>query len=70
MTKFQMIGTNLQETAFSKEEAMARKDYSCRLCAGRGLQYDCDSCPINSMHKLVISVFEDLAVLDREKGVK
>lgn len=57
MTRFENIGTELQYTAKSVEEANARYEKSCTTCCYHGVYIcgGCDHCAIRQVHKLVIA---------------
>ena len=60
MTRFEMIGCNMQTESVSVEQANRRFSNSCDLCALRGLRIECDSCAIAEQHRIVVAAFRDM----------
>lgn len=58
MTKFEMIGADIQYSAVSKRDAQKSFRYSCNLCCTRGIRIECDNCAIANAHSLVLASFE------------
>ena len=58
MTKFETIGTALQLSAISAENADERFAYSCEICCNRGLCIECRTCAIEGAHRVVLAAFE------------
>lgn len=54
MAKFEYVGIKLQVESRNASEATRRFSYSCQECLRRGLQIECDSCPIKEAHKEVM----------------
>ncbi len=54
MTKFEYVGMKLQVESGNAAEARRRFSYSCSECVRKGLQIECDSCPIREAHKEVM----------------
>lgn len=57
MTKFENIGTELQYTAKTIEQANARYEKSCMTCCCHGVYIlgGCEQCAIKQAHKLVVA---------------
>ena len=57
MTKFENIGTEMQYSAKTIEEANARYEKSCTTCCYRGVYIlgGCEHCAIRQAHRLVIA---------------
>ena len=58
MTKFEQIGVNFQNQAYTKEYAIKAFNTSCNICCTRGMRIDCDRCAIAQAHKLTLACIE------------
>lgn len=61
MTKFEEIGVEIQEEAFSKRVATSAFRHSCELCCLRGIHIDCEHCAIAGAH---YAAMERLALME------
>lgn len=59
MTKFETIGVNIQLSATSKLDALAKFQYSCNVCCFKGIHLDCEHCAIAATHASIIAVLDD-----------
>ena len=66
MNRFQQVGVWLQAGAGSKAQAQKRFVDSCLKCCYRGMQSDCDNCPIAAKHEEVLGIF-DAIIGDRKE---
>lgn len=58
MTKFEKLGVEFQQDAYSKEDANRSFQISCQLCCERGLHIACERCAISGAHALTLAAFE------------
>ena len=58
MTRFEEVGTDIQYSAHSKDQAVKCFKRSCELCCTKGIRIDCDRCAIASTHNSVVEAFE------------
>ena len=63
--KFIQNSINKQQEAVTKKEALKMFSLSCNICCTRGIQIQCEQCPIKAAHELTMSVLDDI-----EKEVK
>jgi len=58
--KFIQKSKELQNQAATPQEAVKFFDMSCQICCNRGINMDCDKCPIRYHHELVMAAFDDI----------
>lgn len=58
--KVHMIGSMLQETAATIEEAKERMSQTCDICSRRGGVYPCSSCVVLVSHHRTVSALKTL----------
>lgn len=59
MLKFETKGVQLQETARTIQEADARFETSCDICARCGLYIKCEQCHISGAHQLIVAALAE-----------
>lgn len=59
MTRFEEIGAELQGECTSIDQAVRTMEYSCRLCATKGMRIRCDRCAISVAHEQVCTLLMD-----------
>lgn len=61
MDKFERIGCNYQTVASTPEQAIKSFNISCKICCEkmRACFKDCDHCPIEQTHNMVMADFND-----------
>ena len=60
MTKFEQVGVNLQYDSPTKEVAQEKFSRSCECCCNKGMHIECNTCAIETAHKLVMASFENM----------
>jgi len=65
ISKIHLIGSMLQETAATIEEAKERMLQTCDICSRRGGVYPCSSCVVLVSHNRTVSMLKTLEEIKR-----
>lgn len=60
MTRFEEIGAQLQGDCTSIDQAVKTMNYSCSLCATKGVKVQCSKCAIAVAHEQVCTILLDV----------
>jgi len=60
MTRFEEIGAELQGGCATIDQAVKTLNYSCSLCAMKGVKISCDRCAIAVAHEQVCAILLDI----------
>ena len=70
MGKFLNNAKEMQLSSVTKEEAIANYRTSCRICTRRGINIECDRCPVKATHELMMSIYNDIEYAEKQKKLK
>lgn len=59
MLAIHRVGMNKQDLARTVEEAKKLFDQSCNICIYRGINIDCDHCPLAVYHEMNVAAIRD-----------
>ena len=60
MTRFEEVGASLQQDCATVDQAIRTMNYSCRLCALKGINVSCDQCTIAAAHRQGCAIILDV----------